>query len=83
MREVVIIALLAYIGWKEYSSRQERENLMDIIISKDSDELSKIRFAKQTKIKVNAKRKPDDLMSIDDMDVDSKEFGKVIKEERG
>lgn len=78
----IIIALLAYIGWKEYSSRKERENLMDIIASKDAEDLSKIRLAKQTKIEVGPEPEPD-LMPIDDMDVDSEEFEKVMEEERG
>jgi len=82
MTEIVIIALLIYIGYKEFNSRQERENLVDIIISKDSDDLTKIRLVKQTKIKVEPEPEPD-LMPIDDMDVDSKEFEKVVKEESG
>lgn len=82
MTEIVIVALLAYIGWKEYSFRKERANLVDIIISKDSDDLSKIRLAKQTKIKVRPDEPPD-LIPIDEMDVDSKEFEKVKEQERG
>ncbi len=82
MKEIVIIALLVYIGWKEYNSRQERESLVDIIISKDSEDLTKIRLAKQTKIKVKPDEPPD-LIPIDDMDVDSDEFKKVQEEERG
>lgn len=78
----VIIALLAYIGWKEYSSRKERSDLVDIIVSKDADDLTKIRLAKQTKIKVEPEPEPD-LMPIDDMDVDSREFKKVKEQERG
>jgi len=79
---LVIVALLGYIGWKEYNSRKERDDLMDRIMSKDIDDLAKIKIVKQTKIKSEPEPEPD-LISVDNMDVDSKEFESVMKQDNG
>ncbi|MCP3682088.1 MAG: hypothetical protein GY861_05295 [bacterium] len=78
MIEIIIILILAgLLGWKEYSSRKERENYLDAILSKDATDLANIKIAK--KIKPIPPDRPPDLMSIDDMDVDSSEFKKVME----
>jgi len=79
---LVIVALLGYIGWKEYNSRKERDDLMDRIMSKDIDDLAKIKIVKRTKIKSEPEPEPD-LISVDNMDVDSKEFESVMKQDNG
>jgi len=79
---LVIVALLGYIGWKEYNSRKERDDLMDRIMAKDIDDLAKIKIVKQTKIKSEPEPEPD-LISVDNMDVDSKEFESVMKQDNG
>jgi len=79
---LVIVALLGYIGWKEYNSRKERDDLMDRIMAKDIDDLAKIKIVKRTKIKSEPEPEPD-LISVDNMDVDSKEFESVMKQDNG
>jgi len=76
----VILILAGLLLWKEYSSRKERENMLDIIISKGNpEEVSKMRLAKKTKFEPVKTEEPD-LMAIDDLDVDSKEFKNILKQ---
>jgi len=86
MTEIIVIAILSLlIGWKEYNSRQERNKLINALISKDAKELSELEFVEKLKPE---KEKPspeesDDLIPIDEMEVEGKDFEKVVKQERG
>ena len=82
MIEVVVIAILSILlGWKEYSSRKEREKLINALIAKNAKELQELEFVEKLK-PVRAEPEPeipDDLVPIDEMEAESKDFEKVIK----
>jgi hypothetical protein len=78
---VVIIALCGLIGWQEYQNRKEKQRLINIIISKNNQELRDIEIADQTQIKVKTEPKPSDL--VPEQDLTDQEFDKMIKETNG
>jgi predicted negative regulator of RcsB-dependent stress response len=75
---LVIIALCTLIGWQEYQNRKEKQRLINIIISKNTQELRDLEIADQTKIKVDTKAKPEEF--IPEADLTDKEFDKLIKD---
>lgn len=78
----VIIVLAALLGWKEYSSRKERENLLDALISKDAADMANLKIARKVKPPRDPELPPD-LMAVEDMDPDSKEFMNILESDNG
>lgn len=78
----VIIVLAALLAWKEYSSRKERENYLDAIMSKDATDLANLKIARKIK-PVPEPGLSQDLVPIDELDVDSDEFKEVMEKDSG
>lgn len=73
----VIVALCVLIGWQEYQNRKEKNRLINVIISKNNQELRDLDIASQTKIKVETK--PVNEEFIPEPDLTDEEFNEVIK----
>lgn len=86
MIEVIVILILsALLAWERYSSRQEREKFINALIAKNAKELQEIEFVEKLKPE---KEKPlpeesEDLIPIDEMVAGSKDFEKVVEQEKG
>lgn len=84
MIEVVVIIVLALLlGWERYCSGKERNKLINALIAKDAKELADLDFVDKLKPE---KEKPlpeesEDLIPIDEMEAESKEFEKVVEQE--
>ena len=76
---VVIIALLIYLAWKEYSWRLEKQDLLDMLKTKDANELRDLKMARNTNIKIEP-QKPPDLIPEDQLTND--QFEKAMKGEK-
>lgn len=77
---VIIVALLAYIGVKEYLNRLERRDMTNALIAKNASELRDIKLAENTKIKhESAPTKEPDLVPLES--ATEEEFDKAIKNE--
>ncbi len=48
---VVIIALLAYIGWQDYNHRKEQAKLLNALLAKKPEDMVNMTLADQTTIK--------------------------------
>mgnify|MGYP001592667823 CR=1 FL=1 len=57
----VIIALLAFIGWKEREGRLEKNKLINALLAKNATEMVNMDLADKTEIKTE-KPKTDDLV---------------------
>ena len=79
---VIIIVLAALLGYKEYSSRQERENLLDMIQAKDTNELATIKYVKKLKPKKEPELPPD-MVPIEEVGEDDDDFQKAIRADIG
>ena len=86
MIEVVVIIVLALLlGWERYSSGKERNKFINALLAKDAKELQEIEFVEKLKPE---KEKPlpeesEDLIPIDEMEAGSKDFEKVVEQEKG
>ena len=74
---VVIVALCVLIGWQEYQNRKEKNHLINIIISKNTQEVRDLDIAGQTKIKVETKSLEPDFVA--ESELTDEEFSKAIK----
>jgi len=77
----VIIILSALLAWEKYSNRKEREKFINALIAKNAQELQDLDYVDKLKPAKEEPEIPPDLMPIDKMEVDSKEFKKVIEKE--
>ncbi len=75
MEVVVIIALLIYLAWKEYNWRQEKQDLLDMIKSKDALELRDLKMARNTKVEIKPE-KPSDFVPTETLPDD--EWEKIV-----
>lgn len=75
---IVIIALLVYIGWKEYQTGKERKDLLRLLKAKDLDEVSRAELIDKAKPEKDEKRDPD-LMPVEEQSED--QFDKMIEEQ--
>ena len=57
----IIIALLAFIGWKEREGRLEKNKLINALLAKNATEMVNMDLADKTEVKVD-KPKADDLV---------------------
>jgi len=86
MIEVAVILILsALLAWERHSSGKERNKLINALIAKDAKELADLDFVDKLKPE---KEKPlpeesEDLIPIDEMPAESKDFEKVIEQEKG
>lgn len=65
---IVIIALLSYIGYSEWSNRKERKTMLNAILSsKDMDTISKmtsLELTDKTDVKINNTEAPPDYTEL-------------------
>ena len=64
----VIIALLAFIGWKERETRLEKNKLINALLAKNATDMVSMDLADKTEVKTEATKEPDFLPpeSLDD-----------------
>ena len=77
---VVILLLVALIGWQEWNNRKERAKMLNAIIGKNAMEIASLDLADKTDIKAKTTSKQDitPLENIPDED-----FEKFIKKQNG
>lgn len=75
---LVIIALLLYIGWKEFQAGKERKDLLRLIKARDLDEVSRAELVDKAEPEGKAKANPDFIPVEDQSD---EQFDKMIKEQ--
>lgn len=73
---VVILGLLALLGWQDYGNRKERKSLLNALRSKDATDFANLELADKTKIKVDTAKEKDDLIPVSELNDD--EFQKRI-----
>jgi len=76
---LVIVALVALIGWQEWNNRKERAKLLNAILGKNVQEIASLDLADKTVIKANTD-KPE-ITPLENMS--EEDFGKVIKTQNG
>jgi len=76
MLEVIIIALLMFIGIQEFFNRKERKGLMEMIMAKNLEDLSNL----ESRRVVNSRpaKEPDDIVPVSELD--DNHFDKYIEE---
>jgi len=72
---LVIIALVALIGWQEYNNRKERAKLVNAIIGKNAQEVASLDLADKTEI--TSKTVKPDIIPMENMSDD--EWEKALK----
>jgi len=77
MLEIVIIALLAFIGIREYLHYKERRTFMNALLSKDVKEFAAAEKVMETKPTKQVPPQEPDLVPMSD--VDDETFDKAIK----
>ena len=82
IEQFIILVLAALLGWKEYSSRKERENYLDAILSKDAVDMANLKIARKVKPKSTEEKEPT-LISVEDMDADDPAFKQAIEDANG
>lgn len=75
---IVIIALLAYIGCKEYQTGKERKDLLRLIKASDLDEVSRAELVDKARPEKGEKQNLD-LISVEDQS--DEQFDKMIEEQ--
>lgn len=75
---IVIISLLVYIAFKEYSTGKERKDLLRLLKAKDLDEVSRAELVDKASPEKEEKTNPD-LISVEDQS--DEQFDKMIKEQ--
>ncbi|MFZ5845296.1 MAG: hypothetical protein ACOY0S_02400 [Patescibacteria group bacterium] len=76
----VIVALLAYLGWKEQETRFERNKLINALLAKNATEMANLDLADKTKVEVEKSKEPD---FIPQEDLTDEEWKKAIGVENG
>lgn len=64
---VVCLALIAVIGFQDYTNRLDRQKLINALIARSADDLARLQVADQTKINVTQETKPPDLIPTESM----------------
>jgi len=75
----VIIALLIYIGWDRYLSKQERGKLVNTIVARNAAELANLELAEKTKVEVPKINEYDSLRDMSELS--DEEHSEAIKQE--
>ena len=74
---VVIIALLIFIGVREYLSSQERKKLLNAILARSPREFKELEMIDKTKIELKPEsEKPSDLVPLEELG--DEEFEKAV-----
>lgn len=55
---IVILGLLALLGWERYQDRKERAKLFNAILAKNTNEFKDLELADNTKIKIQPLKNP-------------------------
>ena len=76
---IVIIALLALLGWKEYQSRLERAKYLNAILGKNAHEIVSLNLSDKPREK---ETQPEEG-PVAEHDLSDEEFEKVIKKANG
>jgi hypothetical protein len=77
---LVIVALCALIGWQEYQNRKERNKLINVIISKNAQEVRDLGIADQTRISIDTK-KAEEPDVVSESEASQEEWDKAIGKE--
>ena len=79
---IVILGLLALLGYERYQDRKERAKLFNAILSKNTNEFKELELTDKTKIEVKAPKNPDviPLEGLSDQDwFDTEIKGKKVR----
>lgn len=76
MLEVIIIALLVFIGVQEYLNRKERKGLLEMIMAKNLEDLSNLESRRE--INKRPVKEQDEVIPVSELDDDK--FDKYIEE---
>jgi hypothetical protein len=77
---LVIVALCGLIGWQEYQNRKERNKLINVIISKNAQEVRDLGIADQTRISIDTK-KAEEPDVVSESEASQEEWDKAIGKE--